>query len=299
LYEQEVENTVVGEWMEVNLDTPVDFDVNDELWIGYTIIGQPVEKFPAGYDDGPAVSGYGDMISTNGTSWDKISDFGIDHNWVVHAFAEELPETAPLISIVDNTVYSGKSSFSESEAVEIPIAMPANIGRNFDGLTGFSVYRKEIGVDDDYILYATVPWIEDQTAYCYADKAPAVTVDGQYYYKVTANWLDGNYACESYPALNIPQTADYVYVFVTGTGEMTEPALLLYPNPATNQLNISSTQSIKQITLFNNVGQVVLSQKFDGKKAVTLKTSSYEAGIYIVQINTDTEQITRRVVITK
>jgi hypothetical protein len=47
------------------------------------------------------------------------------------------------------------------------------------------------------------------------------------------------------------------------------------------------------------VGQVVLSQKFDGKKAVTLETSSYEVGIYIVQINTDTEQITRRVVITK
>ncbi|MCF6341898.1 MAG: choice-of-anchor J domain-containing protein [Bacteroidales bacterium] len=299
LYEQEVNNPIIGEWMEVILDTPVPFDESEELWIGYTITGQPEGMFPGGYDDGPAISGYGDMITTNGTSWDRISDFGIDHNWAVHAFAEELPETTPPIPIVDKTIYSGNSNLSESETVETPIAAPATIGRNVSGFVGFNLYRKEIGVDEDYILYEIIPYVDGQISYCYFDKYPSVTASGQYCYQVTATWVNGNYYCESESAWNIEHTEDYVCVLATAVGEMTEPRLVLYPNPATNQLNINATQSIRQITLFNNVGQVVLSQPLDGRKVVSLETSSYKAGIYILKINTDTEQIIRRIVITK
>ena len=299
LYEQEVENPVVGEWMEVNLDTPIDFDVNDELWIGYTITDQPAGKFPGGYDEGPAVSGYGDMISTTGYSWDRISDFGINHNWAVHAFAEELPVPALLLPIVDKTVYSGENIFSESPAVKTPIVATATTGRNIGGFVGFNLYRKELGVDDDYILYTIIPYVDGQISYCFFDKYPSVTASGQYCYQVTANWLDGNYACQSDPAWNIEHTEDYICVFVTAMDEVEEPALTLYPNPATNQLNISSTQFIRQISVYNNVGQVVFQQKPDNRKVVTLETSSYKSGIYILKINTDTEQLTRRVIITK
>lgn len=86
---------------------------------------------------------------------------------------------------------------------------------------------------------------------------------------------------------------------VTGIGELRELQLNLYPNPAIDQLNISSTQTINRITIYNNASQVVYQQEMGGKKSVTLNTLSYKAGIYVIKIDTDNEQITQRLVITK
>jgi hypothetical protein len=297
LYEQALTNPLIGDWFEVTLDTPVDFDVNEELWIGYTIADQPAGKFPGGYDEGPAVPGYGDMINTGGATWDRISDFGIDNNWTVHAFAEELTTTtASLPTLVDNTVYSGNGDLSESAPVaEVKVA-PNTIERAF---TGFNLYRQEVGVDADYVLYQTVPYVEGQTAYCYFDKAPAVKAQTLYNYQVTANWEGDTDACESAPALNIPMTEDYVPVFVTEIGDNEASETKLYPNPATDLVNISSSQAMERITVLNYVGQVVFNQELSGEKATTLNTASYEAGVYVVRIETQDATITKRVVITK
>jgi len=299
LYQQEVEDPEIEKWVVVMLDTPVDFDVNEELWIGYTVDQIPGNTFPAGYDEGPAVSGYGDMITTDGTTWDRISDFGIDNNWAIHAFVEELPEPTLLIPIVDKTVYSGKNSFSESQAVKAPIAAPATAVHNVSGFSAFNLYRKEIGVDEDYNLYNIIPWVEGLTSYCFHDTYPSVTADGQYCYKITATWVNDNYFCESDPAWNIEHTEDYVCVFVTGIGKLNESQVNLFPNPATNNLNISSTDPIRQITVFNYVGQVVFNQEFGGEKVITLNTSSFESGIYVVRVELLEGQFMRRVVITQ
>jgi len=299
LYQQEVEDPEIEKWVVVMLDTPVDFDVNEELWIGYTVDQIPGNTFPAGYDEGPAVPGYGDMITTDGTTWDRISDFGIDNNWAVHAFVEELPTITPLTPIVDETVYSGKNNFSESETVKIPIVAPATALRSVSGLTGFNMYRKEIGVDNDYILYAMIPVVEGLTSYCFFDKYPSVMADGQYCYKITANWNYGNYFCESDPAWNIEHTEDYVCVFVTDIEKLAATEISLFPNPATNKLNINATKSINQITMFNCFGQLVFDKEVGGEKTLTLNTSLYESGIYVIRINTRNNIITRRIVITK
>jgi hypothetical protein len=297
LYEQALTDPLIGDWYEVTLDTPVDFDVNEELWIGYTIADQPGGKFPGGYDEGPAVPGYGDMINTGGATWDRISDFGIDNNWTIHAFAEELTTTtASLPTLVDNTVYSGNGELSESAAVENVKVAPNTIERAF---TGFNLYRQEVGVDADYVLYQTIPYVEGQTAYCYFDKAPAVKAQTLYNYQVTANWVGDTDACESAPALNIPMTEDYVPVFVTEIGDNEASETKLYPNPATDMVNISSSQPMERITVLNYVGQVVFNQELSGEKATTLNTASYEAGVYVVRIETQDVTITKRVVITK
>lgn len=264
LYEQEVvEDPASGEWVEIVLDEAVDFDVDEELWIGYSIYQIPGGSFPVGYDEGPAISGYGDMISTNGgISWDPLSAFGIDNNILIHA----------------------------SSANELASKPPIN---------NFNVYRQEIGFDDEYLFYDTLNYIEGQIYYCYQDFAPAVSDDQTYNYKVTTNWAVETDTCESVPALSIPMTEDYVTVLVTTVEDSEIAEVKLYPNPATNNLNISSTNPIRQITVFNYVGQVVFNQELDGEKTVALNTASYESGIYVLRIDTGSELINRRVVITK
>ena len=261
LYEQEVFNPTIGDWLIVTFDEPVDFDIDEELWIGYTITNQPAGKFPAGYDEGPAVSGYGDMINTGGSTWDRISDFGFDNNWVVHA----------------NVAQSGPDPLSD--------------------ITRFNLYRQEVEVDVDYVLYDYVDFTVGQTAYEYFDKFPAVISGQTYNYKVTSLWESETDSCESVPALTIPMTEDYVTVLVTAIEDANAPEISLYPNPATDKLNINSTEQINQITIYNNVGQLVLNRKVGGAKTISINTSSFKPGIYLIFIEADKSVVSRRLVI--
>ncbi|MDP8220100.1 MAG: carboxypeptidase regulatory-like domain-containing protein, partial [Candidatus Stygibacter frigidus] len=74
--------TPVGiDWNNFVLNTPVLIDASDELWIGYEVTHADL-MFPAGCDAGPAVAGYGDMITMDGgVTWDPLSGFGLDYNW--------------------------------------------------------------------------------------------------------------------------------------------------------------------------------------------------------------------------
>jgi hypothetical protein len=77
---------VLDEWNTVTLTSPVQIDATQELWFGYAVIDQPAGEHPAGCDDGPAVAGKGDMISTDGVTWDPLSGFGLDYNWNLQGY---------------------------------------------------------------------------------------------------------------------------------------------------------------------------------------------------------------------
>ena len=87
LIDQAVTSYIAGEWNEFELAQPLFIDVNKELWFGYTC-DSPDGENPAGYDAGPAVAGYGDMITLDGVTWDPISSFGaqFDLNWSLQAW---------------------------------------------------------------------------------------------------------------------------------------------------------------------------------------------------------------------
>jgi endoglucanase len=56
----------------------------------------------------------------------------------------------------------------------------------------------------------------------------------------------------------------------------------IYPNPATNLLNIESGISIEKVTVYNILGQEVIS-KSPNAELVTLDVSSLQVGVYIVK----------------
>jgi hypothetical protein len=73
----------------------------------------------------------------------------------------------------------------------------------------------------------------------------------------------------------------------------------VYPNPAKDKVNVTSNVAMNHISVMNYVGQVVYTSTLSGERAVELNTSSYEAGVYVVQINTENGLVTKRVVISQ
>jgi len=57
--------------------------------------------------------------------------------------------------------------------------------------------------------------------------------------------------------------------------------ILIYPNPATDLINISSANEIKNVSIFNYVGQKVFSGNSN-----QINSSNLEAGIYLIRIET-------------
>lgn len=97
---------------------------------------------------------------------------------------------------------------------------------------------------------------------------------------------------------------DVQYSNSVDVNEMVENAVV-YPNPATNNLNVAFTlqgESSTTIELVNNLGQVVTTQSLGtvtGEQTVALDVASLESGMYIVKVKTANGEITRRVSIVK
>ncbi|MCF6170490.1 MAG: T9SS type A sorting domain-containing protein [Bacteroidales bacterium] len=271
LYQQKVENPVIGQWMGVHLEEAVAFDIDSELWVGYAVYGQPYGIKPAAYDQGPAVSGYGDLFYTQGKWW-LSEQLGLDNNWAIHTFLEKLPDTSAI-----------PASVTEISA-----------GRDF-GV--FKLYRQQIGVDDDYVLYDLIPLQQGQLAYSYFDYAPAVSSGNTYNYKLTANWQSDIDECESEPALSVSGTEDYVTILVTDLQEPETTPFILYPNPARERVTIRSAGQINRVTVFNIYGQRVMDKSLMNENTVELNLATLEAGIYLVRVKTANAFLFKRLII--
>ena len=71
-----------------------------------------------------------------------------------------------------------------------------------------------------------------------------------------------------------------------GLENQTMNGLSYYPNPVQNQLNINYTQDITSVTVFNLVGQKVMTITPNASN-VTLDISRLSAGTYMIQVNAD------------
>jgi len=59
----------------------------------------------------------------------------------------------------------------------------------------------------------------------------------------------------------------------------------VYPNPAVDQITVTSPDRIGNIVIINMVGQVVYSQAYKGNTAITLSVKDCVPGVYFVRVN--------------
>jgi len=249
IYKDTLINITSDNWMEIPIDTTLLVPENEELWIGYTIIGQISTSFPAGTDAGPAIAGYGDMITTDGgAQWDLLSNYGLNYNWNIQVFIET-PKTSDTASML-----------------------------------GFNVFRK-VDEEPDYTFRSFVPF-DSLQHYEFLD--PWYYNDFYYTcYKVNGVWGLMGDTCISDYALNIVNADDdFACIFITNINDSNHPQIKIYPNPATNKLTISTNNEtlITGINIYNQLGQNVLYIK---QPTGLIDVSKLDEGVYIIELITN------------
>ena len=295
LHSQPLTGLGIEVYEEVALTSPVLIDVTKQLWIAvYTTDGA---NYPAGcgnYTGNPN----SDLISQDGgATWDHLTGFGLNYSWNLRAFvttfagataAIPMDKPADIVSSGATFAASGKPSYQN-------LAAEATAERSGRMLELFNVYRSLD--NNNYTLIATVPFTEGASSFSYFDTDLAAQTD--YYYQVTAFYDMDDIVCESEPAMAAANPEDdFVYVFVTNTNEFSLNNTRIYPNPATNNVVIESAQ-MNRITVMNALGQVVLDRAIEGQTRHDLNTSAYEAGIYLIRIETNEGVVSKRLTVVR
>jgi len=107
-----------------------------------------------------------------------------------------------------------------------------------------------------------------------------------------------NASASIYFDFNLPiitNTAATEFVETLATGDFEVGKVSVYPNPTNGILTIASTSSIIEISLYNHLGQLVLS----AKDTTSIDASSLRSGVYLLSIKdetgaTVTKQISKR-----
>jgi hypothetical protein len=73
--------------------------------------------------------------------------------------------------------------------------------------------------------------------------------------------------------------------------EVLKTQIIISPNPTTNQLTLTHTEPIKKASVYNYVGQLILTQN-GTENTMQLNVSSLANGNYLVKIESDTESQT-------
>jgi len=256
---------VAEEWNTITLDTPIEIDASQDLYIGYETT-HDAGDFPAGCDAGPAVEGFGDLIALGGGAWEPMSALGLDYNWNIAGhigLAADGKQMTDIIQIGQTT----------PAATSAPVA--GNLSKPVNALwmntvrevLGYDIMRdgESVGTTDELYFYDV-------------DLDPDT-----YEYKVGAIYDE----CTSY--------ADAIDVLVTSVSEVATSKVAMYPNPASDVLNIEAG-NITQVTIINNLGQVVYNKAMEMDN-VQINTSNFDKGMYVVRIHTATKVHTEKLII--
>ncbi len=156
--------------------------------------------------------------------------------------------------------------------------------KNSRSMSGFNIYRK--GEDDEnFNLYATIPFDTANSSYCFYDSYPNVTPHKIYCYKVTAVWKDIE-QCESEPATlqNYPYK-DSVCVSVTGIEKQKlGNGVIIYPNPANSRIVVQSQYIVTRIEILTLSGTVALKIAGVLQDKIEINVSQLPAGLYLVKV---------------
>lgn len=261
IHSQNMSLTGSNAWHEEDIVPQIEIPESEPVWV---VIGQQGVSRPAAVCadmDDPD----GRWVSLNGVDWTDLHTYNMHYTWMLRTFvSDRLGRLSPL----------GGESYSLQHY---------NLYRSYD--------------NSDYQIIAEVPSVEGQQYYQYRD----VLVDethNHFYYKLTAVYLsDENEECESdFAASLVHPDRDYVMVDdAWNVSESQVEAVELYPNPTDGRFTIRAC-GMQQVSLFNALGQRILTLQLDAD-SLTLDLSSYDSGVYLLQITTPNGIVSRRLVV--
>jgi hypothetical protein len=138
LHSQPLTNLTSMTWHMVDLTDPVDI-TGEDLWIGYEVTHDQ-GVYAAGCDGGPAVAGFGDMISMDGTTYQSMATYyGFNYNWNIAGY------------LIQGTTFA--------KDVGVQIISEPNTGVNLTGAEVVKFTIKNYGTD----AQSNIPWTVTMT----------------------------------------------------------------------------------------------------------------------------------------
>ena len=90
-----------------------------------------------------------------------------------------------------------------------------------------------------------------------------------------------------------------VFEFETNFPILITEGFSVYPNPACDWVSVNNNESIKSVTLINIIGKTVLQVEQVNQKSVQLNLNNLLPGMYLLQVQTGTGTVTKRLQITR
>jgi hypothetical protein len=147
-------------------------------------------------------------------------------------------------------------------------------GKSTKELTGYNIYHNLDG--------GTFSLLGTTTETTYTHEGPSA---GLHCYYVTAVYDMGE-----------STATDETCELITGVEEILAQSTAVFPNPATDVVNIKSDFNITDVKVYNYAGQIVRSVNVDNN-FYQLNSSELNPGFYFFQINTTEGSISKRIVI--
>ena len=275
---QSIEYKGTKQWTEYELDNVVPVTGDDHIWVFV------YQKGAAILCESTTDKANGRWFSANGSEWMDITAYSQAYSkyvWAMKAY-------------VTSDAQNGRSA----ETQEIDLAINTNVNTDvnvfpLDESVVANATRES--VFQHYNLYRgtdlnEMELLKETKEGKYFD----VVTEGIYYYQVTAVYKDGEETCESDPA-NSFQDPDqyYLKVDMLSIGEADVNGMMIYPNPAKDNLTIKA-EAMTRVTITNTLGQVVYDRNTNSDNEV-IDMSQYDAGIYMVRITTEKGSVVRKV----
>jgi PKD repeat protein len=111
--------------------------------------------------------------------------------------------------------------------------------------------------------------------------------DGSYTLSLTVS--DGS-------STNTEIKVDYIKVGPSAIDEITSGSINLYPNPAEGFVQFDSEIKIKQLSIYDHTGKLIVS-KVVGAKSIKINLETIKSGIYLVQISVGESLITKKLIV--
>lgn len=293
--------------------------LNDELlltgadvWVGFKIT-HPAGVYVLGMDGGPYVLD-GNWLSDDGIEWEHLSDYGLSGNWNIRARLEyqgvkwlsldpasgtvqEEGSQEMMVAVSAGDLAAGNysaqlrihSNDAENELLLIPVELLVNAKPMY--ILSLDVNLAEGGAvagegqfeeGEQVTVYATpaegfifLRWTDEQGV--------EVSSDTQYSF--------------SMPAMDLTLTANFQST--VSVADVSAPQLVIYPNPAKDQLFVKLHEGIARVELIDLTGRVMVREEVDGSE-IMLNVTELSTGIYLLKVTHADQQFSiSRVSITR
>lgn len=270
------------QWQEFFLTETVLIDITKELWIAVHATDGANEPAACGPSQNQP---NGDLISMDGLTWEHLSDYGLDYTWNLRGYVTTATgETASL------PVEFGASSNHRPLKAQLAGSVHQVVSANSLQPDYYNLYRSPYG-ENEFNFLISVPG----DTYEYFDSD--VVMNSIVCYQVTAVYVNGEDTCESAPAyaLQIPDEDFWCIWIYYDLKEIDDEAIKMYPNPAIHSLTIEG-DDMRSIIVVNAIAQPVFESSIQNP-SITLNTSSFEPGIYLIRIETAKGAVNKRLVV--